>query len=274
MLWLQLCCLSPCPDRISPAAPTLEGRLVRGPAAPKLPDSLQHLGLVQTVAVQITEAWLSSCPCFAWASDRLGSDLPTVLCRLTGSHEVRAGWSLADLKTNLCRAGSVWLWGLADPTSASCVILENYVKRQYLKSTAFLMCKMELKTLFFFKTGSLSSCSERFTSILYDITFKFLPPPKSGQPNRPGVIPPDSASTPPPSHLCALNCHLLSSHLSLLKPQGQVSSLTEAWPGTQGCMNCMNCVLTGRNRVLTLQPELGILEGNCLLSYDVPHTSP
>ena len=73
--------------------------------------------------------------------------------RFRGSHEVRVGGSLGDPETSLCSADNAGqcrgrrvcgLWGLADPTSTSHVILENLLKRQYLKNTASLRCKMEI----------------------------------------------------------------------------------------------------------------------------------
>lgn len=132
--WQEAACavaaavLSPCPDHNQPCGSHFGGKTCLGTCISKTPrQSLQLLGLVWTVAMQTREAWLGSCP---RASDRLGSDLPKVLLlpltssakgvkgsdsgkhmyavlyRRTGSHKVRAGWSLADLKTNLFSAGN------------------------------------------------------------------------------------------------------------------------------------------------------------------------
>lgn len=59
---------------------TLRKKAYLGTCSSKTPQqSLHLLGLVWIVVVQTMETWLGSCPCFFWASDGLGSDLPKVL---------------------------------------------------------------------------------------------------------------------------------------------------------------------------------------------------
>lgn len=95
------------------------------------------------------------------------------------------------------------------------------------------------------------------------------PSPKSGQPSVPGMVPLTPSDTPAPSHTCALRAttHFLLSYQSQPKPRGRQHEVSPTWAflGTHWCKYCM---LTDRNKVLTLQPECGILEGNCLFSYD------
>lgn len=109
----------------------------------------------------------------------------------------------ASVDTSVCVCE---LWGLEDPTSPNHVILESHLKRQRLKNTAFLRCKMEInvpplysKPVFLFKC-------------LYFLLFVILsqtpwldhqipPSPKSSQPRVPGMVPPTLLLLLIPTHL-------------------------------------------------------------------------
>lgn len=167
MRWLQLRC-NPARIAISPAASTSEGRLVRGPAAPKLPTASAACGTCRDCCYADRGGLAGFLPCFLRASERLRSDLPKVSpLPLPGWHREERwhtmqscidsqGHKRSELgealviprpacAPQIIQAEHVCgLWGLADPTSSSYVTFENYLRRQY-ESTAFLKCEMEIK---------------------------------------------------------------------------------------------------------------------------------
>lgn len=180
--------LSPCPDCDQPCGFHFGGKACPGTCSSKTPrQPLQHVGLVWTVAVQTMEVWLGSCPAFSgpqrdWEVTypksplspypvSAGSDADKHMqsCVDSQGHKRSELGEALVIPRPACalqitQAERVCeLWGLADPTSTSCVTFETYLRRQY-KSTAFLRCEKEIKvpTL----NRSLSSCSKVFISIL------------------------------------------------------------------------------------------------------------